>query len=153
MAADGPVDGVLHPSGARRRSGSVLILDDNALLAEALRRVLARHHDVVIATDGAQALTHVSSGRHFDVVLCDVEMPTMDGIAFYERLAEMAPAVTERVVFMSGGARGDRVEAFFRRVPNLRLGKPLDPLELLTLIEQFTGRPGSHRPTAAPSRG
>ncbi len=52
----------------------------------------------------SEALALVSSGQRFDVVVCDLQMPGTTGMDIYTRLREQAPALAERLVFMSGGA-------------------------------------------------
>jgi CheY-like chemotaxis protein len=68
-------------------------------------------------------------------------MPVMDGIELHRRLSLTCPEEAKRMVFMTGGAMTARVEAFFRRVPNLLLDKPIDLDGLRALIERRVGAP------------
>ena len=87
----------------------------------------------------AAPLTRLEGGERYDVVLCDLMMPLMDGIELHRRLSLTCPEEAERMVFMTGSAMTARVEAFFRRVPNLLLDKPINLDGLRALIERRVG--------------
>ena len=53
------------------------------------------------APDGHLALRYVQAQR-YDVVLCDLRMPGLDGPAFYARLCAQYPALRQRVLFLEG---------------------------------------------------
>jgi CheY-like chemotaxis protein len=124
------------PSGTRLRAGRVLIIDDELFLGDALRRALGEDNHVEFVAEASEALARLRSGEHYDVVLCDLMMPSMDGIEFHRQLSEERPDEAARVVFITGGAITARVEAFFHRVPNLLLEKPVDLDGLRALIRR-----------------
>jgi len=63
----------------------VLIVDDDAGLRQSLALLLQEAgYDVVTEGDPEQALTRSASGT-FDLILCDVRMPKMDGVTFLRR--------------------------------------------------------------------
>ncbi len=65
----------------------ILIVDDEPALRHTISAI--RHdegHEVTTATDGADALAKLSDAAA-DLILCDVRMPTMDGMTFLERHA------------------------------------------------------------------
>lgn len=129
------------PSGTHVRPGLILVIDDEPFLRDAVRRSLSGDHVVVVAiSEAAEALTRLEDGQRYDLILCDLMMPGMDGIEFHRRLSLVLPQEAAKIVFITGGATTARVEAFFRRVPNTLLEKPLDLDELRTLIEQRSGR-------------
>ena len=72
----------------RARSGHVLVVDDDALNRRMVTATLAREgHRTTAATDGEEALALLSSGEDPpDVVLLDIEMPGIDGLAVLERI-------------------------------------------------------------------
>ena len=82
----------------------ILIAEDE----ESLRLLVARGiamdgHDVVANCDGAEALdTLVREARHFDLLLTDIRMPVMDGIALALAASRHYPTLT--IVLMTGYA-------------------------------------------------
>lgn len=128
-----------HPpssSGTRRRPGRVLVIDDEPLLGVAVRRALARENEIVVVSDAASALERLLAGERYDVVLCDLMMPKMDGIEFCRQLSTTLPDEANRVVFITGGALTARVESFLRQARNVLLEKPIDLEGLRGLIER-----------------
>jgi CheY-like chemotaxis protein len=122
------------PIPARR--GRVLVVDDQSLVAHAVKSLLDAHHDVSVATSGAEALEVLTADPSgFDVVLCDLHMAGISGIDLYERLVAGVPETAKRMVFMTGGAFTDRSRDFLARVKNRCIDKPIDPTLLRNLID------------------
>lgn len=105
------------------RRGSVLVIDDEAMLRRTLRRVLAEH-ELVEVGDGREALELLAKGGRFDVVLCDVVMPRVGGIEFWRTVAERHPELLDRIVFMTGGTLNVDDERFLASGLAPVLGKP-----------------------------
>ncbi len=91
-------DLVARPASPRRR---VLVVDDEPLMGALIRRGLSRH-EVVSVENAAAALSLLTAGEHFDVVVCDLVMPVMTGPELYAEIRRELPAVAPRVVVMSG---------------------------------------------------
>jgi PAS domain S-box-containing protein len=113
------------PSHARKRT-RVLCIDDEPLLLRALERMVGGDHEVTAMTSAREALEHICAGERYDVVLCDLMMPDMTGMEFYELLTAEDPRLARAVVFLTGGAFTPRAQEFLARVENLRLDKPFD---------------------------
>jgi len=66
----------------------ILIIDDEELVRFTVREILGvAGHDVVEATNGAEALEKLAAGEPtIDAVICDIEMPEMDGYEFVRRV-------------------------------------------------------------------
>nr|WP_171807017.1 ATP-binding protein [Corallococcus exiguus] len=122
-------------TAASGRRGRVLIVDDEPRLAQSMRLLLEPTHEVVTVTRGEDALAKVAAGESFDVVLCDLQMPGMDGIAVYRWLQQEAPALASRMVFISGGASSPEARAFVETVALRVLEKPVRPDVLLSTVE------------------
>ena len=127
-----PVPEPEPPPSARRRR--ILVVDDEPRLAGVIGLLLA-DHDTTIAYSGRQALEQLERDPSFDVVLCDLMMPDLSGMALYDHLRAHRPGVEGRMVFMTGGAFTPRASEFLARVPNLRLEKPFDGAALLAAID------------------
>ena len=87
----------LLPSG----SESVLVVEDEAAVRRLATSVLrGRGYQVSEARDGAEALSFISQGTQFDLVLTDVIMPKMSGKELNDRIKAVAPHT--KILFMSG---------------------------------------------------
>jgi PAS domain S-box-containing protein len=116
--------------------GRVLVVDDEPLVAEMVRRALSDAHDVTIATDAQVALDYALSGTTFDVIFCDLLMPRMSGMDLYDALHARRPGVEKKIVFMTGGAFTERAAEFLTNVPNVKLSKPFDLNELERVVSK-----------------
>jgi CheY-like chemotaxis protein/anti-sigma regulatory factor (Ser/Thr protein kinase) len=112
----------------------LLVVDDEPLVADMLRRALADSHDVTVATDAQSALHHILGGQAFDLIFCDLLMPRMSGMDLYARLETERPGVQQRIVFMTGGAFTERASQFLSEVKNPKLAKPFDLKTLEGLV-------------------
>ena len=119
------------------RRGRLLIVDDDPSIIAALRRTLAREHQVEVAEGGRQAWELLAAGQRFEVVLCNLMMPEVTGMDLYERLGELDPDQREKMVFLTGGAFTARAQEFLEKVPNPRLEKPFDGLSLRALVRSL----------------
>ncbi len=122
---------------ARRR---VLVIDDESLLARALARILARDHDVEALTSAAPAADRIAAGERWDVILCDLLMPGMTGMDLAERVAQDAPGLLPRLVFITGGACTERSRLFLERGGFPSLEKPIEPRVLREAVEDVARR-------------
>jgi DNA-binding NtrC family response regulator len=118
----------------------VLVIDDDPLIARAIARTLAAEHDVLVRASARDALEGILAGERYDLVLCDLSMPGMDGVGFYERVNAVAPDLLERVVVMTGGAFTPRHLAFLEETTVPRLEKPFLITELRALVEDRLSR-------------
>ena len=87
----------------------VLIADDQRLFAEALEAILMTDGRIVVvgrAANGEEAVALALGGRP-DVVLMDIAMPVLDGIAATEAIASEAPET--RVVVLTGSEAPDDI--------------------------------------------
>jgi PAS domain S-box-containing protein len=122
-------------AGSPRR-GRVLVVDDELAVGAAMDRVLRREHDVVVEADARDALARLAN-EDYDVIFCDLMMPAMSGIDFYETLARSNPTAARRVVFMTGGAFTARARTFLDSVANVSIAKPFDVGTLKAVIRDF----------------
>lgn len=117
-----------------RRHARILIIDDEPLLLRSLAEALRDDVDVVCANGGAEAVELLRADRAFDLVLCDLQMPSFDGVAVHEMLTRDAPELVPRLVYMSGGAVTSRAHAFLQRVRPRMIDKPIQVDAVLALV-------------------
>jgi len=123
---------------ADRRTAAILVVEDEPALRRVLPRLLAPHR-VTVVDRGRDGLERLLAGAKFDVILCDVMMPEMNGMEFHQELARVRPDLADRVVFMSGGVFSPTVRSFFDEIPNRRVEKPLDIPALRRLVDDMAG--------------
>jgi CheY-like chemotaxis protein len=111
-----------HAEAQGRR---ILVVDDEVTLVRAYRRFLGRRHDVVVAYGGEEALQVLATDDKFDLILCDLMMPGVDGVGVYERLRHQQPHLLDRIVFCSGGPTTLRCERFLTEPGVVFFEKPL----------------------------
>lgn len=115
------------------RARRVLICDDDRLLTKAMARILRDHH-VVLVTSGEAALEVLAEDRRWDLILCDVMMPGIDGVEVHARVKKAWPELEPRMVFMSGGTFTSRALEFVSDVAPRFLHKPVEAEMLRNLV-------------------
>ncbi len=116
----------------------VLVVDDDRAVRDSLRRSLEFNgYDVVLASDGAEALVAVGA-RHPDVVVIDVMMPRLDGIETTRALRAAGNDVPV-LVLTARDAVGDRVEGLDAGADDY-LTKPFALEELLARLRALLRR-------------
>jgi PAS domain S-box-containing protein len=127
------------------RRGKILMIDDEPVILNILTRALGERHDCASTTRASDALARLRAGEHFDLILCDLMMPAMDGKEFHVQLSQFAPEHARRMVFLTGGAFTPALQAFLAEVPNERINKPFDVARLKSSInERLRDLPASH---------
>jgi CheY-like chemotaxis protein len=129
----------LPPSHPRVRRKRVLIVDDEVKLGAAIQKELSAMHEVEFVTSGVEALALLRGGARFDLILCDLVMPSMSGIALHEELQALAPDQAKRMVFLTGGAFSPSADDFLHEVGNLCLEKPFDLRRLHAVVQEALG--------------
>jgi PAS domain S-box-containing protein len=129
--ADAPAAPTPMPTTARR--AHVLVIDDEPHVGMLLARVLPEH-SITAEISARSALHRLRSGERFDHILCDLMMPDLTGMDFYDALADIDPSLQPKVVFISAGAFTDRARQFLATVKNRRLDKPFDVAELAAVL-------------------
>jgi signal transduction histidine kinase len=115
----------------------ILVVDDEALIRRAFVRALGTNKHVVTASDGQEALEILSCSQPFDLIFTDIMMPGMDGMNLHGHIEKQWPEQAKRMVFMTGGAFGDRTPEFFKTVTNPKVTKNLSLNELRALVHKL----------------
>jgi PAS domain S-box-containing protein len=118
---------------ARLDSAAVLIVEDETALASAMAESFTDAGFLVDrATDGEDALAHLEGG-HYDLIVSDLKMPRMDGIELFGVLRQTYPAMTSRILFVTGDVIGTDAERFLAESGCRWLAKPFRLNELLRM--------------------
>ena len=114
----------------------ILLIDDEPSLVRGLTRLLHRDgYSVDTAPNGQHALAQLQTQR-YDLILCDLQMPVLDGPALYTLLEQQAPALCQRVIFLTGDTLGAASTAFLAQCGQPCLYKPCTVAEIRSLIQQ-----------------
>jgi PAS domain S-box-containing protein len=125
-----------EPSEPRtRQAASVLIVDDDKLFRNSLRRILEKYYDVSVAPNGERA-AELLAERRYDAVLCDLIMPRVTGMDLYETIVKRSPEQGARFVFLTGGTNSPEARDFLLNVKNPRAYKPVNAIEIIDIIDQ-----------------
>ena len=129
---------------AGRAETAVLLVEAEPGLAEAVSDALADGGFLVDRTaDGPTALERVRS-RRYDLVICDLKMPRLDGQTFYRAVAGTTPALSRRIVFVTGDVIAADAEAFLEESGCRWLRKPYKLADLLRVAREVsTERPAA----------
>jgi CheY-like chemotaxis protein len=121
---------------AQTQRGTILLIDDEPGVQRALQRLLQRSgHAITTATNGLEGLAALQA-HAYEVILCDMHMPDLDGPGFYRALEQQHPRLVSRVIFLTGDVLNPEAEAFFAQVARPRLAKPFKAQEVRRVIEQ-----------------
>jgi CheY-like chemotaxis protein/two-component sensor histidine kinase len=113
-----------------------LVVEDEPALAEAVADALRdAGFEVDRAADGEQAIASTQA-RAYDLIICDLKMPGVNGMAFYQHLAATAPALKRRLVFVTGDVAGTEAEAFLERSGCRWLAKPFRLRDLVRVARE-----------------
>lgn len=113
----------------------ILIIDDERSIRLLLESFLSKNYDVVSKSDGKEALDWLETNLP-DLIICDVQMPNMDGYQLVEKVRQRGYTKHTPIVMLSG------VESSKERVKCYKLGaqdflaKPFNPEELDELLKK-----------------
>lgn len=106
----------------------LLLVDDDPLVRESLEEILAEQpYAVITAGSGAEALDHLAACPRITLLITDIMMPGMDGLALARAARTNRPDLP--VLFLSGLRRPSAAEEF--------LAKPVRAFDLLTRVERM----------------
>lgn len=111
----------------------LLVEDDQSLLRLMTIRLQAQGMDVVAVEDGQAALNRIQQ-EAFDVVLTDLRMPGLDGLALFEQIVAVSPE-TPVILMTAHGSIADAVAATQRGVFGF-LAKPIDHVALREVLDR-----------------
>ncbi|MFA6543470.1 MAG: PAS domain S-box protein [Limisphaerales bacterium] len=128
----------------RGQGETVLYVDDEAPVRKVATAVLQRLNlEVLLATDGADALVQVAQNREkVRVIITDVNMPHMDGLALVHAMQRMAPEIP---VIVSGGRVDEALVEQFKSLGVVKVvDKPFTQEQLAAALSLALRRPNSN---------
>jgi len=126
---------------AGRFVGRILVVDDDPMIREIVVAVLsADGHDVETARDGLDALAQIEESVP-DLIVCDVNMPSLDGLGFVVQLRNDARFQWVPLLFLSTRRNIEDFVLGLNAGADDYLAKPFDPRELSVRVQTKLNRP------------
>ena len=120
------------------KDASILIVDDYKYVRKSLGRALEHvGYTVFLAASGAEALG-ILREQDIDAVVLDLHMPVMSGQTLFHLIIGTWPALKTRVLVMTGDARAEEKEAWFKLYDLPVVKKPFAIEEVITVIDDLT---------------
>jgi two-component system NtrC family sensor kinase len=125
----------------------ILLVDDEAPVLEVLTLALKRRgFSIDTASDGTKALARLYRKR-YDLILCDMRMPELNGPDFYYQIQEKDPELARRIIFTTGDTINLATRRFLEESGAQLLAKPFEFEELIARINAALNKSAS--PTEA----
>jgi CheY-like chemotaxis protein len=124
-----------------RRYTILIVEDDESQLLVLSRRLENFGFNIAVASTGQQALDSVFQNLP-DLVVMDMQLPDIDGLAVAEMLADGNETCNIPIIMLTGAERSDIVRRARTAGCRYFLSKPYDPNTLLLLIENSLYREG-----------
>jgi len=122
------------PKGTR-----ALVVEDELALGDAVGAALADEgFRVDRANNGEDALTRLRD-RHYDVIICDLKMPKVDGQTLFREVSATMPHVARRLIFMTGDVAGTEAERFLEECGCRWIPKPFRLKDLVRVARETLG--------------
>ncbi len=129
-----PRPAVIDPESIGRKR--ILVVDDEPLVLRGYRRML-RQHEVIVAPGGREGLEKVRDEAGLDLIICDLMMPDVDGVAVHEEVSARHPGLARKFAFCSGGALTPRTKAYLEKRKVVVLEKPLTVAAVTELLQRL----------------
>jgi DNA-binding NtrC family response regulator len=114
--------------------GTILVVDDEERICEAVERALERiGYQVESSLSAIDALEKIHKGS-FDMVICDIKMPAMDGMALLDRIKEYDSNIL--VLMITGYASIDSAVEAVKKGAQEYISKPFSPGQIRFLVER-----------------
>jgi two-component system chemotaxis response regulator CheY len=105
----------------------ILVIDDSGTIRKAIRRILEPlGYDVIEAEDGAKALEAIGANANLDAILCDIDMPVMDGLTFLETLRAQGGVAPPPIIMCTTHTAFEKIQSALALGASEYIMKPFD---------------------------
>jgi two-component system, sensor histidine kinase and response regulator len=119
------------------RGARILLVEDNDLNQEVASEILRSAGGVVsLATDGAEAVAKVKEAA-YDIVLMDVQMPVMDGLAATREIRKLPQFAALPIIAMTANAMREDKDRCLEAGMNDYITKPIDPDAMFATLQRY----------------
>ena len=119
----------------------VLVVDDSAVIRQAISKMLRADFDLVLAGDGESGWERLAEDRRIGVLITDIEMPRLDGYAFICRVrAADDPRIRDMPIITITGAEDEETKArAYACGATDFITKPLNASQLQARVQAYLG--------------
>jgi signal transduction histidine kinase len=131
------------PSVASHQLGdraSILCIDEDSGVLKAYSRALGKRCNVLLASDGQEAIELLSSGSSPDAVVTELNLPQLGGAEFYQWLCQARPSLARRTIFVVADDTAQDYQYFAAELDNPVLLKPINTSALIQAIDSAVQR-------------
>jgi signal transduction histidine kinase len=119
--------------------GRVMVIDDEEAIGRVVARAFSKRHQVTVVQRAVDAFARFAAGDRYDLVLCDLLMPSVSGPEVHATIAARWPELLPSLVFMTGGAFTPATAEFVGRALTPLLHKPFRAADVAALLDQRLG--------------
>ena len=123
------------PRAVEAKRRRVLFVEDHSDLRATYERAF-RHHEIVLVETGEEALEAIKRQRDFDLVVCDLVLPGIDGIEVFKQTRARYPELAARLVFATGTDSSQQFQDTLETVDIPILEKPFGMAMLRELLDR-----------------
>jgi two-component system, chemotaxis family, chemotaxis protein CheY len=130
---------------------TILLVDDEEEFRVQLeRKLFAVGYDVHVTANGKLAFQKLQTGIRFDLILCDLRMPVMDGAAFISEVRKVGSKIP--IIVLTGTADREAIKLLAPLKLSGLLLKPFKPNELLDKIKAVLNQPAATPAATSPPK-
>jgi len=113
----------------------ILAIDDELTIRKLLENFLGKEYDITTKEDGMIAMDWIQQGNVPDIIICDINMPNMNGYEFLKQLRSSGLFKDIPMIMLSGEEDSKtRIQFYKQRVRNF-ITKPFNPEEVSVLVD------------------
>jgi two-component system chemotaxis response regulator CheY len=114
----------------------ILVIDDSGAIRKAIRRILeSLDYTVTEADHGEKALAVLEADCDFDAVLCDIDMPVMDGLSFLTAVKACAGLQPPPIIMCTTHTAFDKIQTALALGASEYIMKPFDASIIASKLE------------------
>ena len=119
----------------------LLLVEDDQMLADGIKQGLSSAGGYVVdAVGSAESALDAMTSDTFDAAIIDVGLPGMNGMEMYGEILKNHPAISKKVLFVTGDTLSEEIQVFLRVSNATAISKPFAIVDLLgTLNRMFEG--------------
>ncbi|MDO8426716.1 MAG: response regulator [Deltaproteobacteria bacterium] len=118
----------------------ILVVDDEKIITDKLMEILIKEGIVECTGNGEEALNKLYED-YCAVIICDIGMPVMDGIEFYNRAVKMYPSIKDRFIFHVSDSDLKKHISFFEKNNLKYVNKNLEMKTLKKIVADILNQP------------